>query len=114
MTGVKDGRLLATPSTSATVKVKVQQLTAATRYLTVPCTMTPALDSHSLVMGIESRFPHKPLVGRRTSAYWKTPGRSSKTNGIVIEAKMRAGRRQKLFRQETGWREPNYAGVSVI
>jgi hypothetical protein len=41
-------------------------------------------------------------------------GRSGKTNGIVIEAKMRAGRRRKLFRQETGWREPNYAGVSII
>jgi hypothetical protein len=41
-------------------------------------------------------------------------GRSGKTNGIVIEAKMRAGRRQKLFRQEAGWREPNYAGMSVI
>jgi hypothetical protein len=32
----------------------------------------------------------------------------------VIEAKMGAGRRRKLFRQETGWREPDYAGVSVI
>jgi hypothetical protein len=32
----------------------------------------------------------------------------------VIEAKMRAGRRQKLFGQETGWRETSYAGVSVI
>jgi hypothetical protein len=41
-------------------------------------------------------------------------GRSGKTNGIVLEAKMRAGLRRKLFRQETGWREPNYAGVSVI
>jgi hypothetical protein len=41
-------------------------------------------------------------------------GRSGKTNGIVIEAKMRAGRRRKLLLQETGWREPNYAGVSVI
>jgi hypothetical protein len=41
------------------------------------------------------------------------PGRSGKTNGIVLEAKMRAGRRRKLFLQETGWREPNYAGVSV-
>ena len=41
-------------------------------------------------------------------------GRSGKTNGIVIEAKMRAGRRRKLFRQETGWRETVYAGVSVI
>jgi hypothetical protein len=41
-------------------------------------------------------------------------GRSGKTNGIVIKAKMRAGRRRKLFHQETGWREPNYAGVSVI
>jgi hypothetical protein len=27
---------------------------------------------------------------------------------------MRAGRRQKLFLQETGWRETEYAGVSVI
>jgi hypothetical protein len=35
-------------------------------------------------------------------------------NGIVIEAQMRAGRRRKLFHQETGWREPIYAGVSVI
>ena len=41
-------------------------------------------------------------------------GRSGKTNGIVLEAKMRAGLRRKRFRQETGWREPNYAGVSVI
>jgi hypothetical protein len=41
-------------------------------------------------------------------------GTSGKTNGIVIEATMRAGQRQKLFRQETGWREPNYAGMSVI
>jgi hypothetical protein len=32
----------------------------------------------------------------------------------VIEAKMRAGRRRKLFRQETGWRETAYAGVSVM
>jgi hypothetical protein len=32
----------------------------------------------------------------------------------VIEAKMRAGRKQKLFRQETGWRKTKYAGVSVI
>jgi hypothetical protein len=32
----------------------------------------------------------------------------------LIEAKMRADRRRKLFRQETGWREPNYASVSVI
>jgi hypothetical protein len=29
-------------------------------------------------------------------------------------SEMRAGRRQKLFRQETGWRETEYAGVSVI
>jgi hypothetical protein len=43
-----------------------------------------------------------------------SPGRSGKTNGIVIEAKIRAGRRRKLFRQETGWLEPNYASVSVI
>jgi hypothetical protein len=42
------------------------------------------------------------------------PGRSGKTNGIVIKAKMRAGRRQKLFRQEIGWRETEYAGVSDI
>jgi hypothetical protein len=27
---------------------------------------------------------------------------------------MRSGRRRKLFRQETGWREAAYAGVSVI
>jgi hypothetical protein len=44
----------------------------------------------------------------------RNAGRSGKTNGIVIEAKMRAGRRRKRFRQETGWREPNYAGVSDI
>ena len=44
----------------------------------------------------------------------QTSGRSGKTNGIVIEAKMRAGRRQKLFRQETGWREPNYASMSIF
>jgi hypothetical protein len=43
-----------------------------------------------------------------------SPGRSGTTNGIVMKAKMCAGRRQKLFRQETGWRDPNYAGVSVI
>jgi hypothetical protein len=42
------------------------------------------------------------------------PGRSGKTNGVVIEAKMLAGRRRKLFQQETGWRETNYAVVSVI
>jgi hypothetical protein len=42
------------------------------------------------------------------------PGRSGKTNGIVIEAKLRAGRRRKLFRQETGWRKPNYASVSIF
>jgi hypothetical protein len=35
-------------------------------------------------------------------------------NRIVIEAKMRAHRRQKLFQQETGWRETEYAGVGVI
>jgi hypothetical protein len=29
-------------------------------------------------------------------------------------SEMRAGRRRKLFRQETGWRETEYAGVSVI
>jgi hypothetical protein len=44
----------------------------------------------------------------------KSPGRSGKTNGIVLKTKMRAGRRRKLFRKETGWREPNYAGVSVF
>jgi hypothetical protein len=44
----------------------------------------------------------------------QTSGRSGKTNGIVIEAKMRAGGRRKLFHQETGWHKPNYAGVSVI
>jgi hypothetical protein len=27
---------------------------------------------------------------------------------------MRAGRRRKLFRQETSWRETAYAGVSVM
>jgi hypothetical protein len=42
------------------------------------------------------------------------PGRSGKRIGIVMEAKMRAGRRRKLFRQEIGWRKPNYEGVSVI
>jgi hypothetical protein len=50
-------------------------------------------------------------MSRNASAF---PGKSGKTNGIVIEAKMRAGQRQKRFRQETGWQEPNYAGVSVI
>ena len=50
----------------------------------------------------------------RTSRRQIWTGRSGKTNGIVIEAKMRAGRRRKLFRQEKGWRKPNYAGVSVI
>jgi hypothetical protein len=44
----------------------------------------------------------------------QTSGRSGKTNGIVIVAKMRAGRRRKLFRQEKGWHKPKYAGVSVI
>jgi hypothetical protein len=44
----------------------------------------------------------------------QTAGRSGKTNSIVIEAKMRAGRRRKLFRQETGGRKTAYAGVSVI
>ncbi len=39
---------------------------------------------------------------------------SGKTNGIVIEAKMRAGWRQKLLKQEADWRETVYAGVSVI
>jgi hypothetical protein len=43
-----------------------------------------------------------------------SPARSDKANGIVIEAKMRAGRRRKLFRQETDWRKTVYAGVSVI
>jgi hypothetical protein len=32
---------------------------------------------------------------------------------IVIEAKKRRPK-VKTFRQETGWRKPNYAGVSVI
>jgi hypothetical protein len=31
-----------------------------------------------------------------------------------MAAKMRAGRRRKLFRQETGWRDTEYAGVSII
>jgi hypothetical protein len=30
------------------------------------------------------------------------------------KSEMRAGRRQKLFQQETGWRETEYAGMSVI
>jgi hypothetical protein len=53
------------------------------------------------------------MLAHNVNASAKTSGRSGKTNGIEIEAKMRPGRRQKLFRQETGWREPNYASVSV-
>jgi hypothetical protein len=30
------------------------------------------------------------------------------------KSEMRASRRQKLFQQETGWRETEYAGMSVI
>ena len=41
-------------------------------------------------------------------------GRSNKTNAIVIEAKMRARRRRKCFPEETGWRETEHAGASVI
>ena len=35
-------------------------------------------------------------------------------NAIVIEAKTRAGRRQKEFHQETGWHKTEYAGLSII
>jgi hypothetical protein len=39
----------------------------------------------------------------RSKAVAMLPGRSGKTNGIVIEAKCAPA---ELFRQETGWREP--------
>ena len=44
---------------------------------------------------------------------WTTE-KSGKTNGIVIDAKMRAGQRRKLLRQEAGWRKTVYASVSII
>jgi hypothetical protein len=35
-------------------------------------------------------------------------------HAIVIEAIMRAGRRQKVFRQDRDWHKTEYAGISVI
>ncbi len=59
-------------------------------------------------------YEYTCIIQKHPHGFIDPSGRSGKTNGIVIEAKMRAGRRQKLFRQETGWRKPNYAGVSVF
>ena len=42
------------------------------------------------------------------------PGRSGTRSAIVIAAKMRARRRRKCFPNETGWRETEHAGASVI
>jgi hypothetical protein len=47
---------------------------------------------------------------RREALPWKV--RQNESNRVRSENARRP--KAKLFRQETGWREPNYAGVSVI
>jgi hypothetical protein len=89
------------------MKNVVYRAAAVTEYWDIRLTrVTPWITVWSLL-------PDSSLILKRD---WNrsSTGRSGKTNEIVIEAKMRVGRRQKLFRQEIGWCEPNYAGVSVI
>ena len=88
------------------------------RFRPLPSTSVERKTDHSTV--VQSIWEPVQISGSwwylylYSSISFSSSGRSGKTNGIVIEAKMRAGWRLTLFRQEIGLCKPNYAGVSVI